>query len=405
MANRGSVKGRSFDISRYKQRHIALRMAYLGEHYRGLAIQENVADTIESLLFSALEKTCLIVDRASCNYSRCGRTDKGVSALGQVIALHVRSNLSVGAEFVGDKGDDQQGEAIPASSCVQNTNSASELDYVKMLNRVLPADIRILAWAPVPKDFSARFSCVGRIYKYFFLQRDLDISRMRQAARHLVGEHDFRHFCKMDVVHVSNFVREIRSFDIAPCLEMSANGPAALWVATIHGTAFLYHQVRCMMQVLFEVGAGMEDPEVVEHLLDVERVKNKPQYPLASETGLILWDCQFKDLSWTSTADAQRLLMAHLFQAYEERVLRSGMVSAMQSHMMNEMMYSELRMGTEVLREVQWKDVPAESSKRKYVPLLSRDTEFNFEERVEGLSAAKRAKRETNLKKGGEMRK
>ena len=40
-----------------------------------------------------------------------------------------------------------------------------------MLNRVLPFDIRVLAWAPVDADFSARFSCAGRVYKYFFLKR------------------------------------------------------------------------------------------------------------------------------------------------------------------------------------------------------------------------------------------
>ena len=42
-------------------------------------------------LFDALKKTCLIADIESCNFSRCGRTDKGVSALGQVVSLDVRS--------------------------------------------------------------------------------------------------------------------------------------------------------------------------------------------------------------------------------------------------------------------------------------------------------------------------
>jgi tRNA pseudouridine38/39 synthase len=39
---------------------------------------------------------------------------------------------------------------------------------------------------------------------------------MREAAKKIEGEHDFRHFCKMDVVNVHNFVRTIYSFDIAP---------------------------------------------------------------------------------------------------------------------------------------------------------------------------------------------
>jgi tRNA pseudouridine38/39 synthase len=50
-----------------------------------------------------------------------------------------------------------------------------ELDYPKLLNRVLPADIRVLAWCPAPPDFSARFHCKERMYKYFFPRGDLDI--------------------------------------------------------------------------------------------------------------------------------------------------------------------------------------------------------------------------------------
>ena len=37
-----------------------------------------------------------------------------------------------------------------------------------MLNRVLPADIRAVAWAHVAPDFSARFDCRERQYKYHF---------------------------------------------------------------------------------------------------------------------------------------------------------------------------------------------------------------------------------------------
>lgn len=90
---------------------MALRLAYLGWDYRGLAIQEGV-DTIEvslplppvhpsvsihilpclvslfqllqARLFKSLQTTKLIESPSGCGYSRCGRTDAGVSALGQV---------------------------------------------------------------------------------------------------------------------------------------------------------------------------------------------------------------------------------------------------------------------------------------------------------------------------------
>ena len=148
----------------------------------------------------------------------------------------------------------QAADLDPAAAAA---SAAQELDYVGMLNGVLPPDIRVLAWAPVPERFSARFSCTGRTYKYFFMKRDLDIGRMRAGAAHLVGEHDFRNFCKMDVVTTSNFVRNILSFEIEPVSPaQDAASPLSVWVATIDGTAFLYHQVRCMMQVWGRSGGG-----------------------------------------------------------------------------------------------------------------------------------------------------
>ena len=44
------------------------------------------------------------------------------------------------------------------------------MDYVKMINGVLPDDIRIIAWSEAPTDFNARFNCTNRTYKYFFLE-------------------------------------------------------------------------------------------------------------------------------------------------------------------------------------------------------------------------------------------
>lgn len=80
-------KKRPLDFSAHPRRHVALRMAYLGWAYQGFAVQENTDKTVEARLFEALEKTCLIRDRQSSNYHRCGRTDKGVSAFSQVTTV------------------------------------------------------------------------------------------------------------------------------------------------------------------------------------------------------------------------------------------------------------------------------------------------------------------------------
>lgn len=61
--------------------------------------------------------------------------------------------------------------------------AAAELPYVKMLNRVLPPDIRALAWSPAPAGFSARFDCQSRTYRYYFPRGNLDVELMAEAAK------------------------------------------------------------------------------------------------------------------------------------------------------------------------------------------------------------------------------
>jgi tRNA pseudouridine38/39 synthase len=63
-----------------------MHLQYDGSKYLGFASSPG-GETVEQHLFDALTKLKLIENRQACGYSRCGRTDKGVSALGQVQAL------------------------------------------------------------------------------------------------------------------------------------------------------------------------------------------------------------------------------------------------------------------------------------------------------------------------------
>ncbi|GCC44646.1 hypothetical protein chiPu_0028575, partial [Chiloscyllium punctatum] len=154
-----------------------------------------------------------------------------------------------------------------------------------MLNRVLPIDIRALAWAPVGRDFSARFSCLHRTYHYYFPASGLALGRMDLAARRFEGTHDFRNLCKMDVANrVTNFRRTVLRARVEALPEAgpepSGNRPAAYRMCRfeVRGLAFLYHQVRCMAAVLLLIGQGLEEPEVIDQLLDVDKNPRKPQY-------------------------------------------------------------------------------------------------------------------------------
>ena len=97
----------------------------------------------------------LVESRDASGYSRCGRTDKGVSALGQVVAFKVRSAFPAHIETLPEHALDsvcvaedgtatpvQQGSVTAAEQKKKGVKSYTELDYCGMLNRVLPAEIR-----------------------------------------------------------------------------------------------------------------------------------------------------------------------------------------------------------------------------------------------------------------------
>eukprot|EP00049_Salpingoeca_infusionum_P011524 m.200442 g.200442 ORF g.200442 m.200442 type:complete len:424 (-) comp14959_c1_seq7:452-1723(-) len=277
---------KQFDYSQHMHRKIAIKFAYLGEKYHGLARQDHVDETIEAHLLHALNKACLMEDVATADMSRCGRTDKGVSAFSQVISLKVRTNVEGGPGFYPPTG-------TPKAKKAKGT--PKELPYVQILNGLLPDDIRVYAWARVDDGFSARFSCGYRSYKYFFPRESLNIQAMREAAAFLVGEHDFRNLCKPDVAGgITNYMRTIISAEIVPMQHSTQIGggvaaavdehsPFQMYELRIQGRAFLWHQIRCIMAVLLLVGEEKETPQIVQQLLDIEATPAKPQYTMAHE--------------------------------------------------------------------------------------------------------------------------
>lgn len=278
---------RTFDASQYPTQLIAIKFAYLGATYNGYEFHINNVTplpTIEEVLFCALLKARLVPALPgvepqdsiaawpgddAVSYSKCGRTDRGVSAFGQVVNVRVRST----------------------------GNPDQEFPYANILNRLLPLTIRVLAvCTTVPESFSARFSCRARHYRYFFTTPavagvSLDVSAMAKAASMFLGTHDFRNFCKLDASkQITNFERTIFRATIEP-----VDGDEGVWYFELQGTAFLWHQVRHMMAVLFLVGQGLEPPEVIRDLLDLEKFPTKPMYEMADDRPLVLWNCVFPE--------------------------------------------------------------------------------------------------------------
>lgn len=332
-----SKKTASKPPPQHRYRHVALRFYYDGAEYSGLAQnmgQEN-DQSVEKALFQALLKTRLVESRESSGYSRCGRTDKGVSSAGQVVALRLKSNIPLQARLdsnsetlVSDNDlPKNESERLHALVPPKKGNGpevwkdVAEYPYSKMLNGVLPPNIRILGWSPVSNDFSARFSATTRTYRYFFVRRRLQLDPMKQALQLLVGKHDFRNFCKMDVEKVYNFERTIYAAEIVECPNESV-----VCYFQIHGQAFLWHQIRCIASILFLVGQGLEEPCVVKELLNVEEHPGKPGYPLAPERPLVLHQCGYPNLHMGHSAQNLWSVSCLMEHQWEELVLAAARV-------------------------------------------------------------------------------
>ncbi|KAH9504417.1 tRNA pseudouridine synthase 3 [Bulinus truncatus] len=377
-ANSRRKQQRVFDFTKYNTRHVALKIAYLGWDYNGFVVQEDTEKTVEAAVFEALLKTRLIESRECANYHRCGRTDKGVSALGQVISLDLRTNLLSGVGVKVREG---------GSAHTRTGDVNTEIRYVYILNKVLPPEIRVLAWAPVDPDFSARFSCKKRTYKYYFPKGNLDLDLMNLAASKLVGEHDFRNLCKMDVGNgVVNFTRKIFRADVSSLKE--SNLGYSMCELTVVGQAFLWHQIRCIVSVLFLIGQGKEDLMVLDELLDVNKNPRKPQYAMASELPLVLFDCDFGDnLEWIYEADWHEDNIRHLQQLWAQHTIKATMIKKMLEELDVAKVETDSdiapwnELSTPVLQQTEWM-IPGNKPKT-YKPLMKRQTCESLEERVE----------------------
>ncbi len=355
---------RPFAFSRYEQQYVAFKFAYLGWPYNGLAAQDQATPlpTVEEELFKALMKTKLIQSPTTCNFSRCGRTDKGVSAMGQVIALNVRSGRLVPTlDRPGDPDAtmiDAKDQGSPGTR--RRGEEEGDLPWLETLNGALPPSIRILAiCTTLLPTFSARFSCLRRHYKYFFAPSvpgmsgtTLNLEAMREACHYLVGEHDFRNFSKLDASkQIKNFKRTIIRAELSPAIgpgfppscansvipsssSFSSNGksndgcaafvgtPLGLYVFDLEGSAFLWHQVRCITALLLLIGQNLESPTIIRQLQDITKTPRKPVYDMADDWPLVLYDCIFdeREVKWAYPANAQRIYESAFATFHEARI-------------------------------------------------------------------------------------
>ncbi|NWR41743.1 PUSL1 protein, partial [Regulus satrapa] len=220
------------------------------------------------------------------------RTDSGVHALAN--AAHLDIQRAPGkAAFTGHQ-------------LVQGLN-----------HHLRPEPIRILSAQRVPSTFHARFCALSRTYLYRLLlgcahhsqvpvfERDLcwapaggslDVPAMREAARFLLGTHDFSTFRSLHSEQQSP-VRTLLQLHIQPgpglLAQHGQHRRLEFWEVEVKGRAFLYRQVRRMVGALVAVGQGKLAPQDIQELLELKDARAFPPHAMAPAQGLFLKSVEY----------------------------------------------------------------------------------------------------------------
>ena len=219
-------------------RTLKLTLAYDGTGFVGWQRQAE-GDSIQGLLEDALAR----FEGGRVTVHGAGRTDAGVHALGQV-----------------------------ASARVTLTHDAQTL--TRALNAQLPANIRVVSVEDVADDFHARFSAKSKTYRYqirntptaspferfwvWHVPEQLAVDTMNDAARMLIGTHDFAAFRSVGS-EAGGTVRTI--------FDSRWRNASGLLTYEVSGDGFLRHMVRAIVGTLVDVGRGWRPPTEIERLL------------------------------------------------------------------------------------------------------------------------------------------
>lgn len=253
-------------------RTLKLTLAYDGTNYAGWQRQAD-QPTIQARVEDAVAE----IEGRRVPTQGAGRTDAGVHALGQVASLRLHHQIEAPA-------------------------------LTRALNAKLPCDIRVLGVDEVAPGFHARFSAVGKTYRYrlflgtvlspfesryvWHVPQRLDVAAMQAAGDHLCGRHDFAAFqAAASEGGPASTVRTLRAVQVglepvpAPTAAIGVT-PSDVAIVEVSGDGFLRHMVRTIVGTLVEVGAGRWSIEDVGAALRSHRREHAG--PTAPASGLFL---------------------------------------------------------------------------------------------------------------------
>lgn len=221
-------------------RHFRLVLEYDGTSFEGWQIQAGDSRTVQGCLLEAAEK----ISRPGARVRGSGRTDSGVHAEGQVVALALDTTLAPRELLLALNGN------LPRDMAVQSVESVTEaFDPRRQATSKL---YRYAIWnAPLRSPL--------REQRWVHIPQALDLTVMREAAKALLGEHDFA-CLQASGSGVEQTVRTLMRVEI----EGTSGGEIMLQV---EGSGFLRHMVRNLAGTLIEVGRGKRAPGSMADLI------------------------------------------------------------------------------------------------------------------------------------------
>lgn len=199
-----------------QEQRIALKFAYDGSDFFGFQRQPGRL-TVEGVLMTALSKVGAIRSSRECGYRSSSRTDRGVSALGNIVSIRT---------------------SFQAASLCSAINS--EMEGVWAYSAVT-----------VPDEFNPR-AARQRWYRYYLVRSDQDRKLMTELSRRFVGVHDFSGYARRDK---RNPMRKIDSVEVSEA--------GMFYVMDFRAESFLWNMVRRIVWMVNEGSSGRIPASVV----------------------------------------------------------------------------------------------------------------------------------------------
>lgn len=254
---------------------VALKIAYDGTRFSGSQRQPEVR-TVDGECIFVLKKIGAIAGPKESRFQSASRTDRGVSAAGNVIAFDTR---------------------VEKKALLGSFNSAAR-------------DVWAWGIASVPDDFNAR-RAVQRWYRYH-LPGALDKQRALTAADAFRGRHDFRRFARVK----TDTVRILDSLELNPagaflCLDI--RGRSFLWsmVRRIASAVELYSKGEVSMSDIeaalaganMDFGLAPPEPLILMDVMYDFEFEMRPTAKVREEISNALQRSQLETVRWATLAE------------------------------------------------------------------------------------------------------